>query len=130
MRIILAVLWVARMLSGIQADTFRLSDPVALQSIIDATGPIVVSSELLLVMSIIFVIPIFMSFLTMTLKYSVIRNANRIFGLFFCLFDLTFLALALFVWHSTGYEIVWAIAYLVFTTLIVWNAWKLPKQEV
>jgi hypothetical protein len=128
-RIILAALWVARMLSGIQGDTFRLSDPVALQSLIANTGAVVASRELLLVMSIIFVVPIFMSVLTLTLKYPVIRWANRIIGIFFALFDLVFLVLALFVWRSAGYEIVWSIAYLVFTILIVWYAWKLPKQE-
>ena len=117
------------MLSGIQADTFRLSDPVVLQSIIEETGPIVVTSELLLVMSIIFVVPICMSVLTLTMKYPIFRWTNRIIGIFFFLFDLVFLVLALFVWHSTGYEIVWAIAYLVFTTLVVWHAWKLPKQN-
>ena len=33
-RIILTALWIARMLSGLQRDTVRLSDPVALQSIL------------------------------------------------------------------------------------------------
>ena len=41
----------------------RLSDPVMLQSIITKTGAIVASSELFLVMSILFVVPILMSFL-------------------------------------------------------------------
>jgi hypothetical protein len=80
-------------------------------------------------MSIIFVVPIFMSVLTLMLNYPVIRWANRIIGIFFALFDLVFLVLALFKWRSTGYEIVWSIAYLVFTILVVWYAWKLPKQE-
>jgi hypothetical protein len=128
-RIILAVLWVARMLSGLQADTTRLNDPVALQSLVAQTGAVVASSGLLLVMSIIFAVPIFMSFLTLTLKYPAIRWANLIIGIFFAAFDLVFLVLALFVWRSTGYEIVWSIAYLVFTSLIVWYAWKWPKQE-
>ena len=127
-RVIISVLWIARMLSGIQADTFRLSDPVALRSLIENTGPIIVTSELLLVMSIIFVVPIFMSVLTLIMKYHVFRWTNRILGIFFFLFDLVFLVLALSVWHSTGYEIIWSIAYLAFTTLIVWYAWKLPKQ--
>lgn len=127
-RLIISVLWIARMLSGIQADTFRLSDPAVLQSLIDNTGPIIVTSELLLVMSIIFVVPIFMSVLTLIMKYPVFRWTNRILGIFFFLFDLVFLVLALSIWDSTGYEIIWSIAYLAFTTLIVWYAWKLPKQ--
>ena len=128
-RIILAVLWVARMLSGLQGDTMRLSDPVMLQSIITNTGAVVTSSGLLLVMSILFVVPILMSFLTLTLKYPAVRWANRIIGMFFAAFDLVFLVLALFVWRSPGYEIVWSIAYFVFTALVVWYAWKWPRQE-
>jgi hypothetical protein len=117
------------MLSGLQGDTMRLSDPVMLQSIITKTGAVVASSELLLVMSILFVVPILMSFLTLTLKYPAVRWANRIIGMFFAAFDLVFLALALFVWRSAGYEIVWSIAYLMFTALVVWYAWKWPMQE-
>ena len=128
-RIILAVLWVARMLSSLNGDTYRLSDPVALKALLANTGPVVASSELYLVMSIIFVVPIFMSFLTLILKYPAIRWANRILGLFFAAFDLIFLGLALFQWHSAGYEIVWSMAYLVCTTLVVWYAWKWTRQE-
>ncbi len=128
-RIILSALWAARMLSGIQGDAFRLSDPVALQSLIANTGDVVASSELLLVMSIIFVVPILMSFLSLTLKDKANRWANRSIGIFFAAFDLVFLGLALFVWRSAGYEIVWSFAYLVFTSLIVWYAWKWTNPE-
>jgi len=128
-RIILSVLWIARLLSGLQGDTYRLSDPVALQSILANNGAVLVTNELLLVMSIIFVVPTFMSFLTLILKYPAVRWVNLAIGLFLAVFDLVFLVLALLQWRSTGYEIVWSIAYLVFTTLIVWYAWRWPKQE-
>ena len=128
-RIILSVLWIARLLSGLQGDTYRLSDPVALQSILANNGAVVVTNELLLVMSIIFVVPTFMSLLTLILKYPAVRWVNLAIGLFLAVFDLVFLVLALLQWRSTGYEIVWSIAYLVCTTLIVWYAWRWPKQE-
>ncbi len=128
-RIILAVLWVARMLSGLQGDTMRLSDPTMLQAIIAKTGPVIASRELLLIMSILFVVPILMSFLTLTLKYSGIRWANRIVGMFFAAFDLVFLILALFVWRSAAYEIVWAVAYFAFTALVVWYALRWPVHQ-
>jgi hypothetical protein len=128
-RIILSVLWIARLLSGLQGDTYRLSDPVALQSILANNGAVVVTNELLLIMSIIFVIPTLMSFLTLIFKYPAVRWVNLAIGLFLAVFDLVFLVLALFQWRSTGYEIVWSIAYLVCTTLIVWYAWRWPKQE-
>ena len=127
-RIILAVLWVAGMLSSLNGDTYRINDPVALQSLIAKTGPVVASSELLLVMSIIFVVPILMSVLTLTLKYPVSRWANRIIGILYAIIDLAFWVLG-FVLQSPGYEIVWSTAQVVFALLVVWYAWKWPKQE-
>ena len=129
-RIILAALWIAGMLSSLNGDTYRLHDSVELKSYLANASSIKITPELLLVMSIIFVVPIFMSFLTLTLKNPAIRWANRILGIFFAAFDLVFLGLALFQWHSAGYEIVWSMAYLVCTTLVVWYAWKWTKQEV
>ncbi|MDP2268112.1 MAG: DUF6326 family protein, partial [Deltaproteobacteria bacterium] len=116
------------MLSSLNGDTYRLSDPVALQLLIANTGPIVVSSELLLVMSIVFVVPIFMSVLTLTLKYPVSRWANRILGILYAMIILAFWVLGL-VLLSAGYEKVWSTAQLVFALLVVWYAWKWPKQE-
>ena len=127
-RIILSGLWAARMLCGLQGDTVRLSDPVALQSIIAGNAAVAVTSGLLLIMSLVFVVPIFMSFLTLMLKYPLVRWANLVLGLFFALFDLGFLGLALFQWHSANYEIVWSIAYLVCTALVAWYAWKWPES--
>jgi hypothetical protein len=127
-RIILAVLWVAGMLSSLNGDTYRLNDPVALQSSLANTGPIVISSGLLLVMSMIFVVPILMSVLTLTLKYPASRWANRIIGILYAMVILAFWVLGL-VSQSAGYEIVWSTAQLVFALLLVWYAWKWPKQE-
>jgi branched-subunit amino acid transport protein len=127
-RIILAALWVAGMLSSLNGDTYRLNDPVALQSLVAQTGAVVASSELLLVMSIIFTVPIFMSFLTLTLKYPVSRWANRIIGILYAMIILAFWVLVL-VLRSAGYEIVWSTAQLVFALLVVRYAWNLPKQE-
>lgn len=84
------------MLFGLQGDTMRLTDPVALHFILANNGAVVVSNGILLVMSLIFVIPIFMSFLTLILKYPAIRWANLTISLFFAAFHLISLALALF----------------------------------
>ncbi len=127
-RIIIAVLWVAGMLSSLNRDTYRLSDPVRLQALLANTGPLVVSSELLLVMSIVFVVPIFMSVLTLTLKYPVSRWANRILGILYAMITLAFWVLGR-VLQSAGYEIVWATAQLVLALLVVWYAWKWANPE-
>jgi hypothetical protein len=125
----LSVLWVARMLSGLQGDSTRLHNPVALKELVAGTSAVPVTNELLLAMSIIFALPIFMSFLSLTLKDKANRWANRSIGIFFVAFDLTFLGLTLFLWSFSAYETLWSIVYLVFTTLVVWYAWKWPKEE-
>ena len=119
-RIILAVLWLAGMLSSLNGDTYRLSA---------MTKPFGVSPEILMVMAIILVGHVFMSGLTLTLKSAVSRWANRIIGIFYAIFILAFEVLHLFVWRSAGYEIVWSTAQLVFALLVVWYAWKWTNPE-
>ncbi|MCI0330813.1 MAG: DUF6326 family protein [candidate division Zixibacteria bacterium] len=127
-RIILSALWAARMLSGLQGDSTRLHDPAALKELVAGTTAVPVTDELLLAMSIIFAVPIFMSFLSLTLKDKANRRANRAIGMFFVVFDLAFLGLVLFQ-GSFSYETFWSFVYPVFPALIVWYAWKWPQQE-
>lgn len=127
-RIILSALWVARMLSSLQGDSTRFHDPVALKELVAGTTEITVTNEMLLVLSIILAVPIFMSFLSLTLKDKANRWANLIIGVFFVVWELVFL---IFVYlQGPAYEIFWGNAYLVFAALVVWYAWKWPKQEV
>jgi hypothetical protein len=64
-----------------------------------------------------------MSALTLILKYSVSRWANRIIGILYAVIILAFWVLG-FVLQSAGYEFVWSTAQLVFVLLVVWYAWK------
>ena len=118
-RIILAVLWVAGMLSSLNGDTYRLSA---------MTKFLGVSSEILSVMAILFVGHIFMSVLTLTLKSPVSRWANRIIGIFYATIIFAFWVLA-FGARLPGYEIVWATGQLVCALLVVWYAWKWTNPE-
>ena len=131
-RLILAMLWVAEVLSSLNGDTYRFHDPIVLKSLLANTGSIVVTPELLLIMSLLFVGSVFMSVLTLTLKSPVSRWANRIIGLFYAIINLVFWVLTL-VSLSAGqvgiYEIVWYSAQLVCTLLIVGYAWKWPNPE-
>ena len=127
-RIILAALWIAGMLSSLNGDTYRLHDSVELKALLANAGSIVVTPGLLLVMSIIFVAPILMSVLTLMLKYPVSRWANRIIGIFYAIIILVFWVVPL-VLRSAGYQIVWATAQLVFASLVVWYAWKWRNPE-
>ncbi len=127
-RIILAVLWIAEVLSSLNGDTYRLSDSVVLRSLLENTGSIKATPQLLLVMSIVFVFPILMSVLTLTLKASVSRWINRVVGILYAVIILAFWVLG-FVLRSAGYEFVWSTAQLVFTLLVVWYAWKWKGEE-
>ena len=118
-RLILAVLWAAGMLSSLNGDTYRLSA---------MTKPLGVSSELLSVMAILLVGHIFMSVLTLTLKSPVSCWANRIVGIFYALIILAFWVNT-FVSQLPGYEIVWATGQLVCALLVVWYAWKWTNPE-
>ena len=126
-KIILSALWAARMLSGLQGDVVRFMAPGMLEEMISGVTDVPVTNELILVMSIIFMVPIFMSFLSLTLKDKANRWANLIIGIFFVVFELVFL---IFVYlQAAAYEMFWGIAYLVFAALVVWYAWKWPQQE-
>ena len=127
-RIVLAALWIAEVLSSLNGDSYRLSDPITLKSMLENTGSIVTTPGLLLTMSMIFVVPILMSALTLILKSSVSRWANRIIGILYALITFAFLVLC-FVLRSASYEFVWATAQLVFTLLVVWYAWKWTNPE-
>ena len=127
-RIILAVLWVAGMLSSLNGDAYRLSDPVVQKALLANTASFVAPPELVLVFSLIFAGSVFMSVLTLTLKSPVSRWANRIIGIFYALCNLANLVSA-FVSRSAGYELVWATGQLVFALLVVWYAWKWTNPE-
>ena len=127
-RIVLAALWIAEVSSSLNGDTYRLSDPITLKSMLENTGSIVTTPGLLLTMSMIFVVPILMSVLTLMLKSSVSRWANRIIGILYALITFAFLVLC-FVLRSASYEFVWATAQLVFALLVVWYAWKWTNPE-
>lgn len=127
-RLIMAMLWVAEVLSSLNGDTYRLSDSAVLKSLLENTGSIKATPELLLVMSIIFVFPILMIALTLVLKSSVSRWTNRILGILYAVIIFGFWVLG-FVLQSASYEFVWSTAQLVFVILVVWYAWKGTNPE-
>ena len=125
--IILSALWAARTFSSLQGDAMRLSDPATLKGLIEGATEFPVTGELLLAFSPFLAIPIFMTFLSLTLNDRANRWINLIAGTFFLLWDLVFMFM-LYV-NAAGYEVFWGSAYLLFATMIVWYAWTWPKRE-
>ena len=128
-KIQLSALWVSRLLTGFVGDIIRFHEPGYLEEIISGElwGDMQLSAEIMLLMAIITVIPAVMVFPSLTLKYKTNRRVNIIVGIFMVLFDLSFLIQAIL--GMPPYEIFLAILYIVFTALVVWYAWKWPKQE-
>ncbi len=129
-KIKLSVLWVMHSLAGLFLGVVMLLEPDVLEGIMD--GKILgmqIAPEILLVVSIEFLVPFFMVFLSLTLKNSINRWANIILGAVFAVIALASLGEA--VAKSTGYSayaMLMGISAVVAQALIVWYAWKWPKQ--
>lgn len=120
----LAFLWVARMLAGLQGDVLRYMEPGILEDIIEDNLVIPMTNEMLAIMAIMMLIPIFMVFLALELPYKINRPLNIIIAIFFIILDGTGFIIA-----RPLYENILGIAYVIFCVLIVWYAWKWPKEE-
>ena len=115
-KLIHSALWVATMLTYLLGDVLRIfsGDFQAGQ-----VSGMQVTQTIYLGLAILLVLPIFMVFLSLTLRYPVIRWANII------------VAILLFVFNSIGlptypsaYDQFLIIVGLVFNVLTVWYAWK------
>ncbi|MHA2151752.1 MAG: DUF6326 family protein [Candidatus Thorarchaeota archaeon] len=120
----LSILWIARMLTSIQGDVIRFLEPGMLEDIIAGTLDVPLTEEVLAVMAIMMLVPIFMVFLSLELPYKANRWANIIIAIFFIVID----GIG-FIIPRPLYENIMGIGYVVFCALIVWFAWKWTKPE-
>ena len=119
----LSALWVALTFIWQQGDALRLYSGDVIGGEVDTEA--MMSPEMLWMVSAIWMtIPVVMLFLSLTLKYPVNRWANIIVGIFFVVLNL--IGLSTYPW---GYDKFLIIVGIVFNILIVWYAWKWPKQE-
>ncbi len=126
-KIKLSALWVTVMLCYAYGDIVGFMKPGALEHYIQgigATGAPITQLTLLLI-AIVMAIPSVMVFLSLTLKPIANRWANIILGIFYT----CFVALVYFGVETSYYFMFLSIVEIVLTVLIVWNAWKWPKQE-
>jgi len=124
-KIKLSALWVASMLYGLMGGLLELMEPGHIEQIIAGeVGGIQITDELLLGFAILMVIPPVMVVLSLTLKEKANRWANIIFSLVFVGFSLFEML------EATSASVIFVgIVGLVFSALIIWYAWKWPKQE-
>ena len=119
----LSALWVALTFIWQQGDALRLYSGDVIGGEVD-TGSMMSPEMLWMVGAIWMTIPVVMLFLSLTLKYPMNRWANIIVGIFFVVLNL--IGLSTYPW---GYDKFLIIVGIVFNVLIVWYAWKWPKQE-
>ena len=124
-KIKLSALWAAVTLMYLAGDVFGFFEPGLIEEIIaGAPRGIQTTQVTLLAMVMSLLIPSVMVFLSLLLKPKVNRWANIILGIFFTVFlPITMLM------TTYAYYIFLGIVEVVFTALIVWYAWKWPKQE-
>ena len=122
LKVIFSTLWIVVMFNMIFADILTLYIPEFLNEIVTGATPVQITQELMLVMAIIIEIPIAMVFLSRVLKYRANRWANIIAGVITILFVVVGGSLTL-------HYIFFAAIEVVCLSLIIWYAWKWPKQE-
>jgi hypothetical protein len=120
-KIRLSALWAAAMLNGLMGGMLELFEPGLIEQVIAGEiGGMQITSEMLLFMAILMVIPPIMVFLSVTLKDKANRWTNIILGIVFFGFGLLELAEKI----TQPYFLVSGILGIVFAVLIVWYAWK------
>ena len=122
MRVKLSTLWIVVLFNIAFADIVGFLHPGALEQIITGEVGFELTQGLLLVFSILLEIPIAMIFLSRVLKYRANRWANIIAGVITILFVIGG-------GSTTLSYIFFATIEVVCMSLIIWYAWRWPKQE-
>lgn len=127
-KIKLSALWVTVMFFFLYADVLNFYHPGTIEEI--KAGLIVgipINQVSLLGSAILMAIPSVMVFLSLTLKAKANRWANIIVGAVYAFLGVSeIIDQAVDPW---AYRILMPLLRVVFSALIVWHAWKWPKQE-
>ena len=125
-KIILSALWVARMLTGFVGDVLKFYEPGMVEQIlIGEVDGMPLNQGFRLAAAIMFVLPVFMVYLSLTLPDKANRWANIILAILFFALNL----IGELPTYEYAYRTFLVIVEMVFLALIVWYAWKWPKQE-
>ena len=124
-KIKLSALWAASMFLFIYVDYFYLYVPGNLEEITAGRmGPLPTTQISLLAALTLMMIPSLMIFLSLALKAKANRLTNIIVGIFKII-----VVIAGLIGETWAYYIFATIVEVVLLSLIVWYAWKWPKQE-
>jgi len=125
-KIKLSAIWVTLMLFYIYADIVGFYSPGNIKKVISGEiGGIQITEGFLFVMAVWMAIPSVMVFLSLKLK----ANANRLVNIVVGIVSLVILGATFFAGDFSARYTFQAILEGVLIVLIVWYAWKWPKQE-
>jgi len=127
-KIKLSLLWVALVFFYLYNDviSFFRKDTIDLV-LAGGVGDLQITETFLFAMAILMAIPIFMTFLSLALPAKANRWVNIILGIFHAVVLVTFFVLVPGETHA--HYALYMIFEAVFMALIVWHAWKWPRQE-
>ncbi len=124
-KIKLSALWVVLMMLYIYADIFYLYKPGQIETIIAGLlGPFPANQVSLLSASILLAIPAFMIFLSISLKPTLNRWINITFAILYTLVDILNI-----LGEPWAFYIFYGLLETVITLLIIFTAWKWPRQD-
>ncbi|HMG91066.1 MAG TPA: DUF6326 family protein [Chryseolinea sp.] len=121
----LSALWTAVMFCYIYGDYFSLYVPGQIEDFINGKT-LLISPLKLLAASVLMTIPPLMIFLSLTLKPSINRWSNVIFGTIYTIIMMLIALDSLQPWWA--FMVFFAIVEIMITSAIVRFAWKWPKQ--
>jgi hypothetical protein len=125
-----SVLWLLWLVTDLCTGMLVLMEPDVIDEI--RAGELLgmeIGPEMLLLGAVIYLIPLLMVVLSLSLKGSTNRWTNLILGAVYVVLGLGELVEYL-VAPLVAHRILMVLVKVVFSALIVWYAWKWPKQEV
>lgn len=121
----LSALWASVMFCYVYGDYFELYVPGKLQEMLQGEMALgTVTQQVLLGTSIVMAVPSLMVFLSLALAPAVSRWLNIAVGLFYT--GIMLLILADGAW---AFYMFFAVIEIVLTLLVVWHAWRWPRQS-
>ena len=131
LKIRIAVLWIFLAVAMSATRILYFMTPGVIDEIISGmTEGMQITTGLLLFFSLLWLIPLVMAFLSVTLKDVANRKANIILGIIFTVFYIGHLFMHLMKGQLPLDHLVMCILMIILPALIFWYAWKWPKQKV
>ena len=125
----ISVLWIF-LAVGMSAAMilYIMGSGVITEIIAGEMGGMEITSGILMIFALFWIIPLIMAFLTLVLKDTVNRWSNAVLGLFFAVFYIIDISGHLSRGEEFGGHCLLGVVGIIVALLIFWHAWKWPKK--